>query len=265
MYYNSMVERKDNKEELNDGYEQYFEQYGPDSDSFALRAKKSFSVVLPKKESPHPQELVRANSHSTFQYTNAFVPKLKPKKNKAMVSPMKLCRKNFCDNVNSSIINDYFPDSVDCNSCPDSEDEDFMLDDDELSEDTQPFSPEEESSLNNVRKEMVKFKINQNKKELNEYENIIKIDDIINKDEVKPKRKSVFKKHIVKQEESNFLRLSGSLDLVHSNSACLRNSALSSLSLRHTSSNQMTNYSLLGILESAANEHNGFNIRQSLN
>ena len=85
-------------------------------------------------------------------------------------------------------ISDYYlPDSIDCNSCPDSEDEEFVLDDEELSEDTQPSSPVDDSSLSTVRKEMVKFKANQISKESNEYENILKIDALINKDEVKPK------------------------------------------------------------------------------
>ena len=260
-----LAEKEDAK---NDGYDQFYENYGPDSDAFTLRAKKSFSVVLPKKDSPHPEpELLRCNSHSSFQYTNALVPKPKPKKNKAVVSPMKLCRKNFCDNANNSIINDYFPDSVDCNSCPDSEDEEFVLDDGHSFEDTQPFSPIDDSSLSNVRKEMVKFKSShnvKNVKESNEYENILKIDELINRDEIKPKRKSIFKKHIVKQEENNFIRLSGGLDLIHSNSVCLRNSSTSAMSIHHTIANQMTNYSLLGILESAANEHIGFNLRRSL-
>ena len=61
------------------------------------------------------------------------------------------------------------------------------MDDEELSEDTQPSSPVDDSSLSTVRKEMVKFKANQISKESNEYENILKIDALINKDEVKPK------------------------------------------------------------------------------
>ena len=61
------------------------------------------------------------------------------------------------------------------------------MDDEELSEDTQPSSPVDDSSLSTVRKEMVKFKANQISKESNEYENILKSDALINKDEVKPK------------------------------------------------------------------------------
>ena len=44
-----LAEKEDAK---NDGYDQFYENYGPDSDAFTLRAKKSFSVVLPKKDSP---------------------------------------------------------------------------------------------------------------------------------------------------------------------------------------------------------------------
>ena len=84
------------KEQKNDEYNQFYENYGPDSKTFFLCARKSFSVVLPKKESPNVEpELVRCSSHSSFKYTDALVPKPKPKINKAVVSPMKLYRKNF--------------------------------------------------------------------------------------------------------------------------------------------------------------------------
>lgn len=252
-----------------DGYDEYFDNYGPDSE-FGTRVKKSLSVVLPKKESSETKvEIVRCNSHTTFQYHPEFVPHPKPKKAEVFVSPMKLCRKKYCKNANTNIINDYLANTVDCNSCPDSGDEEFLLEDeDSLSEETQPFSPVDEISLNVVRKEMVKTRNTQCPEKLsNEYENILKIDDFINESNNyynnKPKRKSMFKKHIVKQEENNFIRMSGGIDLLQSKSGRL--SDVSKTVSRNTVGQQGRNFSLLGILESAANEvNNSKSLRESL-
>lgn len=263
-------ENYEEKQKKDDGYDEFFDNYGPDSE-FCLRVKKSLSVVLPKKEASEEKvELVRCNSHTTFQYHPDFVPRPKPKKTEVVVSPMKLCRKKCCENANTNIINDYLANTVDCNSCPDSEDEQFLFDDeDSLSEETQPFSPVEETSLNIVRKEMVKTRTTQNPEKLsNEYENILKIDDFINESNNyynnKRKRKSMFKKHIVKQEEDNFIRMSGGIDLLQSKSARL--SDVSKTISRNTVGQQGRNFSLLGILESAANEvNNSKSLRESFN
>ena len=85
-------------------------------------------------------------------------------------SPMKLCRK-ISPNVSNSGI------EYECMSCPDS--------DNELSysEETQPFSPIEDDSnaVNELRKEMMKIRTStQDEKVSNEYESVLKIDDLLN-------------------------------------------------------------------------------------
>ena len=70
--------------------------------------------------------------------------------------------------------------------------------------------------------------------------------------------------YIVKQEKDNFIRMSGGIDLLQSKSARL--SDVSKTISRNTVGQQGRNFSLLGILESAANEvNNSKSLRESFN
>lgn len=197
-----------------------------------FRLKKSYSVAL-KPEHPVNQERPRSNSHISFNCRPEFVPKPKPKATNVNPSPMKLCRK-ISPNVSNSGI------EYECMSCPDS--------DNELSysEETQPFSQIEDDSnaVNELRKEMMKIRTStQDEKISNEYESVLKIDDLLNEEKRKKKKaKSIWKKHIQKQEEKSWLYQS------------CDNSGRRTVSTH-------SNLSILGILESAVKEK--VSLRQS--
>lgn len=229
-----------------------------------LKIKKSLSgkfcpETYPSKGSEDLEiipDRVRSNSHFSFYCRPEFVPKPRPKPTAVKPSPMKLSRKIFCNSTikKLSILNDYHINSLDCLSCPDNDSEDDCS---SFSIETLPFSPPEDNRSSKVeilRKEMVKVRTStQDEKSPNEYECILKIDDLINKKKRK-KANSPWKKHIIKQEEKNWLNKScecgnGEID------------GRGPLKIKKTLSG---NFSILGILESAANEKvNHIYLRQS--
>lgn len=230
-----------------------------------LKLKKSLSVkfcpeTYPSRGSEDLEiipDRVRSNSHFSFYCRPEFVPKPKPKPTTVKPSPMKLCRKIICNSTinKPSILNDYHINCLDCLSCPESDNED---DGSSFSSETLPFSPPEDSRSSKVeilRKEMVKVRTSTlDEKSPNEYECILKIDDLINQEKKRKKTNSLWKKHIIKQEEKNWLNKScgcgnGGID------------GRNPLKLKKTLSG---NFSILGILESAANEKvNHIDLRQS--
>ena len=262
----------ENIDHFDDGYDDYFDQFGPDSDAFKLRPKKSLSVAIHTEKKKKVPVLPRSNSHHDLHPN--FVPRPRPKKNEVVVSPLKLYRKNFCKNASNQVISTYFPEGVDCNS----EDEKFSLDGDnekENNRETEAFTPEDESKLNSVRKEMVKIKNNQSpKKELNEYESILRIDELINEELNKKKKnplkkkKSIFKKHIAQMKEEkefdlendvdDYINLSGSGRMGRKHCSSVRTKT------REQNKDGPKNFSLLGILESAVNDIHKNKRRKSL-
>ena len=262
----------ENIDHFDDGYDDYFDQFGPDSDAFKLRPKKSLSVAIHTEKKKKVPVLPRSNSHHDLHPN--FVPRPRPKKNEVVVSPLKLYRKNFCKNASNQVISTYFPEGVDCNS----EDEKFSLDGDnekENNRETEAFTPEDESKLNSVRKEMVKIKNNQSpKKELNEYESILRIDELINEELNKKKKnplkkkKSIFKKHIAQMKEEkefdlendvdDYINLSGSGRMGRKHCSSVRTKT------REQNKDGPKNFSLLGILESAVNDIHKKKRRKSL-
>ena len=260
----------ENVDHFDDGYDDYFDQFGPDSDAFKLRPKKSLSVAIHTEQKKKVPVLPRSNSHHDLHPN--FVPRPRPKKNEVVVSPLKLYRKNFCKNASNQVISTYFPDGVDCNS----EDEKFSLDgDNEKNRETEAFTPEDESKLNSVRKEMVKIKNNQSpKKESNEYESILRIDELINEELNKKKKnplkkkKSIFKKHITQMKEEkefdlendvdDYINLSGNGRMGRKHCSSVRTKT------REPNKDGPKNFSLLGILESAVNDIHKNRRRKSL-
>ena len=262
----------ENVDHFDDGYDDYFDQFGPDSDAFKLRPKKSLSVAIHTEQKKKVPVLPRSNSHHDLHPN--FVPRPKPKKNEVVVSPLKLYRKNFCKNASNQVISTYFPDGVDCNS----EDEKFSSDGDneeDNNRETEAFTPEDESKLNSVRKEMVKIKNNQSpKKESNEYESILRIDELINEELNKKKKnplkkkKSIFKKHITQMKEEkefdlendvdDYINLSGNGRMGRKHCSSVRTKT------REPNKDGPKNFSLLGILESAVNDIHKNKRRKSL-
>lgn len=262
----------ENIDHFDDGYDDYFDQFGPDSDAFKLRPKKSLSVAIHTEQKKKVPVLPRSNSHHDLHPN--FVPRPRPKKNEVVVSPLKLYRKNFCKNASNQVISTYFPEGVDCNS----EDEKFSLDGDnekENNRETEAFTPEDESKLNSVRKEMVKIKNSQSpKKESNEYESILRIDELINEELNKKKKnplkkkKSIFKKHITQMKEEkefdlendvdDYINLSGSGRMGRKHCSSVRTKT------REQNKDGPKNFSLLGILESAVNDIHKNKRRKSL-
>ena len=86
------------------------------------------------------------------------------------------------------------------------------------------------NTVNELRKGMIKIRnSSQEEKKSNEYENVLKIDDLLKKEK---KKKSIWKKHILKLEENNWL---------------YDNSGRKTMIIH-------SNLSILGILESAAKD-----------
>ena len=138
--------------------------------------------------------------------------------------------------------------------------------DEEINEDEiENFSGKKNNlKINELKKEMKNilndFLETDNKSK--EYENILNSDYIFNKNKYKPKKKSIFKKHIQLQEETNWLFSSmgplvsfnvGNNNLYQrtiSNQISRSNTTFLNSRIRLRNSN----ISILGVLESAANE-----------
>lgn len=86
------------------------------------------------------------------------------------------------------------------------------------------------NTVSDLRKGMIKIRNgSQEEKKSNEYENVLRIDDLLKKEK---KKKSIWKKHILKLEENNWL---------------YDNSGRKTMIIH-------SNLSILGILESAAKD-----------
>ena len=122
-------------------------------------------------------------------------------------------------------------------------------------------------NINEFRKEMKNLKSSFDKEELEkiqskEYEEILNMDKIFNKKKYNKKlRRSIFKKHIQRQEEINFIFSSMGPMSVLNNSIRKRTISLSTNNIRTNtiSINKLprmknSNISILGVLESAVNE-----------
>lgn len=217
-----------------------------------LKLKKSISVrfqqeTFAKKTNDIKEsipERVRSNSHMSFQCRPEFVPKPRPKPTKVNPSPMKLCKKNFlsrhksndmCKDVpeTDEVLDDSLSLSGDNNS--------LVLDDDDNDNEEKD---NEVTNVAKIRKELNLDEEDNNKKNPcvdDDYDNILNIDALVQAGGKKKKSRSVWRKHIQKQdEERNWLH----------NSYCPEEE--NSLKIRKTVSGG--NFSIIKILESAANE-----------
>ena len=149
----------------------------------------------------------RSQTYISFNYKPEDVPKLKPKKINEKVSPMKLCIKSFGNNnfnerFTNEILFEYQNNLIECLSCPDENEDSFDLND------TLDCTNEENSYVNELRKEMKVVKNNIDDCKLNEYENILSVNKILekNKQEKNNKKNKKFdwKKLIHEQEELNW-------------------------------------------------------------
>ena len=206
------------------------------------------------------------------KYNPPKISKLKPKQTFEPVSPMKLNIKFFgFDNSKSKQMNEIVYN--------------YTLDKNEAKtfneEETDEDENEEINFSNNKKNKKNHLKINELKKEMKnikndfletdnkskEYENILNSDSIFNKNKNLQKKKSIFKKHIHLQEETNSLFLSmGPLKSFHVGNNNLNKITVSNQIYRSNTlvSNSRiklrnSNISILGVLESAANEKKGRN------
>ncbi len=197
----------------------------------------------------------RSQTYISFKYKPEDVPKLKPKKINEKVSPMKLCIKSFGNNIikerfTNEIVFEYQNNLIECLSCPDDNDDNFDLND------TLDCTNEENSYVNELRKEMKVVKNNIDECKLNEYENILSINKILdkNKEEKNNKKTKKFdwKKLIHEQEELNWIL---SNDFNSNNLLYERtHSCFITPNFKSRKNMRNSNISILGILESAAKE-----------
>ena len=199
----------------------------------------------------------RSQTYISFNYKPEDVPKLKPKKINEKVSPMKLCIKSFGNNnfnerFTNEILFEYQNNLIECLSCPDENDDSFDLND------TLDCTNEENSYVNELRKEMKVVKNNIDDCKLNEYENILSVNKILekNKQEKNNKKNKKFdwKKLIHEQEELNWKFLVSnefnSNNLIYERT----HSCIITPKKKKKKNMKNSNISILGILESAAKE-----------
>ena len=199
----------------------------------------------------------RSQTYISFNYKPEDVPKLKPKKINEKVSPMKLCIKSFGNNnfnerFTNEILFEYQNNLIECLSCPDENDDSFDLND------TLDCTNEENSYVNELRKEMKVVKNNIDDCKLNEYENILSVNKILekNKQEKNNKKNKKFdwKKLIHEQEELNWKFLVSnefnSNNLIYQRT----HSCIITPNFKNKKNMKNSNISILGILESAAKE-----------
>jgi hypothetical protein len=199
----------------------------------------------------------RSQTYISFNYKPEDVPKLKPKKINEKVSPMKLCIKSFGNNnfnerFTNEILFEYQNNLIECLSCPDENDDSFDLND------TLDCTNEENSYVNELRKEMKVVKNNIDDCKLNEYENILSVNKILekNKQEKNNKKNKKFdwKKLIHEQEELNWKFLVSnefnSNNLIYERT----HSCIITPNFKNKKNMKNSNISILGILESAAKE-----------
>ena len=197
----------------------------------------------------------RSQTYISFNYKPEDVPKLKPKKINEKVSPMKLCIKSFGNNnfnerFTNEILFEYQNNLIECLSCPAENDDSFDLND------TLDCTNEENSYVNELRKEMKVVKNNIDDCKLNEYENILSVNKILekNKQEKNNKKNKKFdwKKLIHEQEELNWIL---SNDFNSNNLLYERtHSCFITPNFKNRKNMRNSNISILGILESAAKE-----------
>ena len=243
-----------------------------------------------KKKKPNKElEIIPEDSLFKLEDNSNFIPpkisKLKPKKILDPVSPIKLCLKSFgkdysINNKENEIVIDYSKDKNECQSCPDEdnyteieiEEVDFNLNKINNNNNKNNNNNNKNNNLtkiniNEFRKEMKNLKSSFDKEELEkiqskEYEEILNMDKIFNKKKYNQKlRRSIFKKHIQRQEEINFLFSSMGPMSVFNNSIRKRTISLSNnnirtntISINKLSRMKNSNISILGVLESAVNE-----------
>ena len=219
---------------------------------FKNNMKKNINLEIEKEEEPQLIE--------NTKYYFPKPPKPKPKKTYEEVSPMKLCLKlydnnNFLDKKTNEVLYDYEKNNNDCLSCPDNEFSDLEL------ENTFDSTPKH-NFFNEIRKKMKIEKKNiEDNLKINEYENILSIDKIFNKNKKRKKMKSIWKKHIQTQEENNWLFTYGFLSSLNNNNGIDKRTL--SLPLYRTQTEGITTknrlrnsyISIFGLLESAANEN----------
>ena len=199
----------------------------------------------------------RSQTYISFNYKPEDVPKLKPKKINEKVSPMKLCIKSFGNNnfnerFTNEILFEYQNNLIECLSCPDENEDSFDLND------TLDCTNEENSYVNELRKEMKVVKNNIDDCKLNEYENILSVNKILekNKQEKNNKKNKKFdwKKLIHEQEELNWKFLVSnefnSNNLIYERT----HSCIITPIFKNKKNMKNSNISILGILESAAKE-----------
>ena len=199
----------------------------------------------------------RSQTYISFNYKPEDVPKLKPKKINEKVSPMKLCIKSFGNNnfnerFTNEILFEYQNNLIECLSCPDENEDSFDLND------TLDCTNEENSYVNELRKEMKVVKNNIDDCKLNEYENILSVNKILekNKQEKNNKKNKKFdwKKLIHEQEELNWKFLVSnefnSNNLIYERT----HSCIITPNFKNKKNMKNSNISILGILESAAKE-----------
>ena len=194
------------------------------------------------------------------------ISKLKPKQTFEPVSPMKLNIKFFgFDNSKNKKINEivynYTLDKNEAKSCNEEETDDYEIEEINFNCSN---NKKNDLKINEIKKEMKNFKNDfiETGNKSKEYENILNSDSIFNKNKNQSKRKSIFKKHIQLQEETNSIFSSlGPLFSFNVGNNNLKQSAISNQIYRSNTiiSNSRirlrnSNISILGVLESAANE-----------
>ncbi len=241
-----------------------------------------------KKKKPNKElEIIPEDSLFKLEDNSNFIPpkisKLKPKKILDPVSPIKLCLKSFgkdysINNKENEIVIDYSKDKNECKSCPD-EDNYTEIEIEEVDFNLNTINNNKNNNTNNKNNNLTIININEFRKEMKnlkscieeeelekiqskEYEEILNMDKIFNKKKYNQKlRRSIFKKHIQRQEEINFLFSSMGPMSVFNNSIRKRAISLSNNNIRTNtiSINKLprmknSNISILGVLESAVNE-----------
>ena len=243
-----------------------------------------------KKKKPNKElEIIPEDSLFKLEDNSNFIPpkisKLKPKKILDPVSPIKLCLKSFgkdysINNKENEIVIDYSKDKNECQSCPD-EDNYTEIEIEEVDFNSNNINNNKNNNnnkknmynnfskinINEFRKEMKNLKSSFDKEELEkiqskEYEEILNMDKIFNKKKYNRKlRRSIFKKHIQRQEEINFLFSSmGPMSILNQSigqraiSLSINNRTNTISSINKFSRMKSSNISILGVLESAVNE-----------
>ena len=244
---------------------------------------------IKKKKLNKELEIIPEDSLFKLEDNSNFIPpkisKLKPKKILDPVSPIKLCLKSFgkdysINNKENEVVIDYSKDKNECKSCPDEdnyteieiEEVDFNLNKINNNNNKNNNNNNKNNNLtkiniNEFRKEMKNLKSSFDKEELEkiqskEYEEILNMDKIFNKKKYNQKlRRSIFKKHIQRQEEINFLFSSmGPMSILNQSigqraiSLSINNRTNTISSINKFSRMKSSNISILGVLESAVNE-----------